>query len=250
MDFVSWQPPHNRKCSSMSPPSIFTAEAFTDDRIPYHTLMEFADPTEREINLGPLHADELKSDVHVFGSDKYTEPHVQASLANALRKALQRSDASTSEGVKSDESGTQRSRAAYTKTTFGEAVTKQSVIADDPVAEVFMPKDNPSSEHCTDIDALSNDFSHVGLTAAKSKGDESAADKAYSSREMHERAHQTSLPTSKTEAMVIDHLFIKRALGGYLFDPGANKEPVKEDPWLVDVWDWISCKAAFQLLSA
>jgi hypothetical protein len=211
--------------------------------------MEFSDPKEREINLGPLHADELKSDVPVFGPDKYTEPHVRESIANALRKTLQRSDVSTSEGVKSENSGTQRSRAAYTKTTFEEAVTRQSAFVDDPVTEVFIRKDDPSSDDRTDIDSLSNGLSHVGLVAAESKeGDEASVDEAYSSREMHERAHQFSFPSSKTEAMLIDQRFIKRALGGYLFDPEANKELVKEDPWLVDVWDWISCKAAFQLL--
>ncbi|KAM3070267.1 hypothetical protein ACMFMG_010103 [Clarireedia jacksonii] len=224
MDFVSWQPPHNH------------------DKVPYHTLMEFADLTEREINLGPLHADELKSDVPMFGPDKYTEPHVQLSIANALRKALQRSYTLTSEAVKSEESGTQRSRAAYTKTSFEEAVTKQSKFTDDPVSEVFILKDGLSSEHRTDTDVLSNDLSHVKLTAAEGKkGDELTENEAYSSREMHERAHQFSLPASKAEAMLIDQLFIKRALGGYLFDSEANKELVKEDPWLVDVWDWISC---------
>lgn len=219
MNFLPWQAPHNH------------------DKVPFHTLMEFEDPVERRANLGPLYADELKSQTPVFGPDGYNNPHVQSSLAAALVKALER-PAKTD--VKTEIPGSQVRRAAFTKATFAEALDRQRSIIDDPVSEVFVKKDGPSDEGGPST--LNEKFSAMDLSSrSRMKAQDSSTTGICSSRKRHELLlAESRIPTSKAEAMLIQNQFIHRALNGYLFDCNKNKSLVKEDPWLRDVWDWIS----------
>ncbi|KAI9645907.1 hypothetical protein NHQ30_005344 [Ciborinia camelliae] len=218
MDFMPWQPPHNH------------------DKVPYHTLMDFADPIERRANLGPLYANELKSQIPVFGPDGYNTPHVQSKLATALDKALERPEASASD-VKIETPGSQISRAAFTKSTFSEAIDRQLSTVNDPVSETFAKRGGLSDDDGPDF--LNNKLSAMDLGSEMRNPNSSTTD-ILSSREMHELLLESRIPSSKAEAMLIDNLFIQRALNGYLFDCDKNKSVVKEDPWLTDIWYWIS----------
>ncbi|KAJ8065237.1 hypothetical protein OCU04_005940 [Sclerotinia nivalis] len=218
MDFMPWQPPHNH------------------DKVSYHTLMDFADATERRVNLGPLYANELKFNTPVFGSDGYNTPHVQKSLAAALDKALERPEASASD-VKKETPGSQISRASFTKSTFAEAIDRQLEIVNDPVLETFAKGGGVDVE--SGNGSLNEKLSAMNLLS-KLKTQDSSTTEICSSRDMHEILLKSRIPASKADAMLIDNLFIERALNGYLFDCDKNKSLVKEDPWLRDVWYWIS----------
>ncbi|THV50169.1 hypothetical protein BGAL_0162g00130 [Botrytis galanthina] len=220
MDFMPWQPPHNH------------------DKVPYHTLMDFADATERRENLGPLFAEDLKFNTPVFGPDGYNTPHVQKSLAAALDKALERPGAPTSE-VKAETPGSQIKRAAFTKATFAEAIDRQLLTVNDPVSETFAKRGGAGDYG--GFGSLNNKLSAMSLLGkGKSKAQNLSTTEIRSSREMHEILLGSRIPSSKAEAMLIDNLFIQRALNGYLFDCNKNKSLVREDPWLRDVWYWIS----------
>ncbi|CAD6442718.1 7621c237-80b6-46d4-b0cd-f253746b7def [Sclerotinia trifoliorum] len=218
MEFMPWQQPHNH------------------DKVPYHTLMDFADATERRANLGPLYANELKFNTPIFGPDGYNTPHVQESLAAALDKALERPEAPASD-VKKETPGSQISRASFTKSTFAEAIDRQFEIADDPVLETFPKGGGVGAESVHG--SLSEKLSAINLLS-KFKSQDPSTTKICSSRDMHEILLRSRIPASKADAMLIDNLFIERALNGYLFDCNKNKSLVKEDPWLRDVWYWIS----------
>lgn len=218
MDFMPWQLPHNH------------------DKVPYHTLMNFADAAERRANLGPIYADELKFNTPVFGPDGYHSPHVQKSLTAALNKALERPENPAS-GVKSETPGSQISRASFTKSTFAEAIDRQLSIANDPVLETFAKKGGIGDD--IGRGSLDDKLSAMSLLS-KLKSQDSSATEICSSRDMHEMLLESRIPASKADAMLIDNMFIQRALNGYLFDCNKNKSLVKEDPWLRDVWYWIS----------
>ncbi|KAB8295787.1 hypothetical protein EYC80_008610 [Monilinia laxa] len=220
MDFMPWQVPHNH------------------DKVPYHTLMEFADPDERRANLGPLYADQLKSQTPVFGSNGYNTPHVQSSLATALDKALERPEVPKSD-INTEIPGSQIRRAAFTKSTFAEAIDRQLSIVNDPVSEVFVKKSGLSDD--SDPAFLNSKLAAMDITSRSNmQAQRLSTTNISSSREMHEALLASRIPTSKAEAMLINNLFIHRALNGYLFDCNKNKSVVKEDPWLRDVWYWIS----------
>ncbi|KAA8567567.1 hypothetical protein EYC84_008042 [Monilinia fructicola] len=220
MEFMPWKGPHNH------------------DKVPYHTLMDFADPDERRANLGPLYADQLKSQTPVFGPNGYNTPHIQSSLATALDKALERPEAPKSD-VNTEIPGSQIRRAAFTKSTFAEAIDRQLSIVNDPVSETFVKKGGLGDDNDTAF--LNSKLAAMDLTnRTNMQIQNSSTTNIYSSREMHEALLASRIPTSKAEAMLIDNLFIHRALNGYLFDCNKNKSVVTEDPWLKDVWFWIS----------
>jgi hypothetical protein len=75
--------------------------------------------------------------------------------------------------------------------------------------------------------------------------DELSPDRAGppSNRHLHEKLLALSLDTKglPIEAQVfVDHIALLRANHKYLFDFAINREIVSDDPWLRDMWDWIS----------
>lgn len=179
--------------------------------------MRFADPVEREKVLGPLYSTAAKADVAVFGPERFTTKSVTAALHEEVKKALE--------------------------------------SAEDPVVDLLAPQDSALGARASTASApesLGDDFTQVNLEPKESKrpfvAENSSSEptlptKTYSSQELYERSHYTAIsriPSSKTTRDQLDHVMLRRAINGYLFNPKTNKNVVTDDPWLQDVWEWIA----------
>ncbi|KAH9222678.1 hypothetical protein DL95DRAFT_325636 [Leptodontidium sp. 2 PMI_412] len=187
------------------------------DGEPYLDLMRFADPVEREKVLGPLYSTAAKADVAVFGPERFTTKSVTATLHAEVKKALE--------------------------------------SAEDPVVDLLAPQDSALGARASTASApesLGDDFTQVNLEPKESKrpfvaenssSESTLPTKTYSSQELYERSHYTAIsriPSSKTTRDQLDHVMLRRAINGYLFNPKTNKNVVTDDPWLQDVWEWIA----------
>lgn len=174
------------------------------------TLMDFDDASEREKVLGPLFATAAKFNVPVFGHDNFQSSKIKTLLDTTIKKSLESQE--------------------------------------DPIVDLLASVDLEMSQ------TLSNTgISHSQLDGQGSKGevsDKSSAgsgtsNKVYSSREAHDRLHYSTLsliPLTKSRSELLDHVMLRRAVGGYLFDSEINKTIVADDPWLQDIWEWIKGK--------
>jgi hypothetical protein len=82
--------------------------------------------------------------------------------------------------------------------------------------------------------------------ASKEGKDEPEEEPFLSQLERHEKLltetrNMTGL--SGKERFAIDHTMLLRALEGYRFDFTKNQHIVADDPWLRDVWLWVTGKA-------
>jgi hypothetical protein len=176
----------------------------------YMTLMNFADPNERENVLGPLFATAAKADVPVFGPNKFASASIKTVLNAAIKKSLH-SDA-------------------------------------DPVVNLLAPT-NPDLEplkvELTQAQ-ISSKMSKLKVVDSKiSSVEADVPNKVYSSRELHDRSHYSSFSGSSTlsrDSELPSHVMLNRAEDGYLFDCKKNQSIVANDHWLRDVWEWIEGK--------
>jgi hypothetical protein len=79
----------------------------------------------------------------------------------------------------------------------------------------------------------------------KPSADFSTSNKAYTSREVHDKLHYSTLslvPSRKPRSELLDHVMLRRALDGYLFDCKINKTVATHDQWLQNLWEWIQGK--------
>ncbi|KAF4627846.1 hypothetical protein G7Y89_g10305 [Cudoniella acicularis] len=180
---IPWQPPHRLGNN-------------------YMTLMNFADPIERETMLGPLYATAAKANVPVFGPNKYSLNETQEALVAKIKEAIYSNE--------------------------------------DPVVNILALQHSDKSKDSTK--ALEKDISNLNLNSKKLKEPaESSASaeklsKFFSSREMHEKYLYSALGGDP-----LDNIMLRRASEKYLFNCIMNKKVVSDDPWLVDVWTWIGC---------
>ena len=66
-----------------------------------------------------------------------------------------------------------------------------------------------------------------------------------SSCEVHDHLIEMTTNTvglSKEGQCTVDHILYQRAKEGYLFDFCHNEKVVAEDPWLQNLWEWLSSK--------
>lgn len=63
--------------------------------------------------------------------------------------------------------------------------------------------------------------------------------KASSSRELHEKSLLMTLEASTVLYSKLNRLILQRCKKGYLFDSKANRDILKDDQWLQDVWLWM-----------
>ncbi len=174
--------------------------------------MNFDDISEQEKVLGPLFATAAKSNVPVFGPDKFKSSNIKQLLDTAIKKSLQ--------------------------------------SPKDPIVNLLASVDLEMSQ------TLSNTgISHLQLEGKGSKTEDSEKisaesdppNKVYSSREAHDRLHYSTLslvPSTKSRSELLDHVMLRRAVDGYLFDCENNKTVVSDDPWLQDLWEWIKGKSS------
>lgn len=86
---------------------------------------------------------------------------------------------------------------------------------------------------------------HLLSDAGVSTSQVSTSNKVYTSREVHDKLHYSMLSlgsSRKPSIEVLDHVMLRRALDGYLFDCKINKTVATDDHWLRDVWEWIQGK--------
>lgn len=174
------------------------------------TLMKFSDPIEHEKNLSPLYATAAKSQVPIFGPDGYRNPDTVTSLNAAIQESMR---------------------------------SEIDPIVDLSAAAKGQNKDKVPENIEPD---LTNTFKKSHLTIEsqddKRKGGGVESMSIYSSQELHDKSQNQIRPSgsmSKGEKEELDHIMLRRADAGYLFDCVINKKIVANDPWLQDVWEWV-----------
>ncbi len=195
-------------------------ESFTNIAIagdPYLDLMRFSDPVEQEKVLGPLFATAAKAGVAVFGHERFTTKKVTVALNELVKKSLE--------------------------------------SADDPVVDLLAPSDQTmgtTESGTSSTESLGDEFTQLQLEPKESKrqlatittpSQLDTSKNVYSSRELYEKSHYSALsrfPSTKSTREQLDHVMLRRAMDGYLFNPDTNKIISADDSWLQEVWEWIS----------
>ncbi|TAQ91242.1 hypothetical protein B7494_g458 [Chlorociboria aeruginascens] len=180
---------------------------------PRNTLMSFGDPMERAKVLGPLYATQAKAEIPVFGNLKLTSPKTASLIAASVQEALQ-----TNTNPLVDLHSKKASN-------MGD-LSSNSIVGEKKLGDILSQVN------------LDNE-----LEEANGKGKASGSKKTLSSRELHDRSHYSVAglsPSTESKPDSPDHVMLKRAVDGYLFDCKLNKEIVSSDPWLQTVWDWIA----------
>ena len=173
--------------------------------------MEFSDPHEREVVLGPLYATEAKTEIPIYGAKKFTSTNTKLFLNSTVKQALQ-SDTNPVVNLLSS-----------TKPKMGQvpANLSQSDGSVNTALEKVQLEALPEKEQDEE----------VVLTTSK---------KISSSRELHDELHYTTRGTpEESRTDLLDHVMLQRAIDGYLFNCKQNKAIVSDDEWLRDVWVWI-----------
>ena len=174
------------------------------------SLIRFLDPSERDEVLGPLYATEAKDGMPIFGAEKFTSKNTKLFLNSVVKQALQ-SDT-------------------------------------DPIVNLFASassKMNQTPHKASQVDVSPNeDAQKVQLEARQDKGRDLRADsstsKTISSRELHDKSHYSTRGASEeARTELLDHVMLRRAIEGYLFNCKLNKAIAMDDLWLRDVWVWI-----------
>jgi hypothetical protein len=177
---------------------------------PYMTLMNFEDASEKENVLGPLFATAVKSNVPTFGTDKFQSPKIRARLDNAIKKSLQSSE--------------------------------------DPIVDLLASVDLETSQTLSNTGISQSQLEGKGSKTGGSENasaDSNPSKKVYTSREVHDRLHYSTLslvPSTKSRSELLDHVMLRRAMDGYLFDCKVNKTVTADDQWLQELWEWIKGK--------
>ena len=161
--------------------------------------MKFRDSKEQEAHLGPLFATTLMADKPIFGNGSFKNPQV----ADALR-------------------------AEFEKTIHSGV-------------DIIFDSEDPANKEASSVEDESKNLKNLNLDddsrVAKGKG------KAIlSNREVHDLDHYAThraRPGSKDHHEILDHIMLKRAQDGYLFNCNANVSLMEDDLWLQDAWMWI-----------
>jgi hypothetical protein len=169
------------------------------------TLMNFDEASEQEKVLGPLFATAAKSNVPVFGPDKFQSSKTKTILDTAIKKSLHSQE--------------------------------------DPIVDLLESVN--LSQTLSDTGILNSQLESKGSnieSSEKASAESGLSNKVYTSREVHDKLHYSTLslvPSTKSRSELLDHVMLRRAVDGYLFDCKVNKALVSDDPWLQDLWEWI-----------
>jgi len=177
------------------------------------SLLNFQDPNERASVLGPLFATEVKASIPVFGSEKFTSKKTEKVVKAAVKQALQSTQ--------------------------------------DPVT-ILLPGAAPRpGSRSLPVESLGDRLGKLHMPSLHGSSNEITpeAAKLFSSQELHDRSHYSSISlttSNKLQTDILDNVMLRRAKDGYLFDCKVNKAIVKADHWLQDVWEWIEGKQSSQ----
>ncbi|PBP26540.1 WD repeat domain-containing protein [Diplocarpon rosae] len=183
---------------------------------PYLDLMQFGDPEEHEKVIGPLYTAAAEADAAIFGP----------------------------KGLKTDTNAEK----------LRERVKAWLELRWDPVADLLAPAGpglGATTSSTSEFESIGDDFTQLHLEPKERKRipttnglfDFVTPNNVSSSRELYDQAHYTALsrfPTLKTSRDQLDHVILRRAMDGYLFDAELNQDVVADDPWLQNVWKWIA----------
>ena len=119
------------------------------------------------------------------------------------------------------------------QTLLNAAINKALRSPEDPIVDVL-----PSIY-------LDLSQSHLLSDAGISTSQLSTSNKVHTAREVHDKMHYSMLnlgSSRKPSSELLDHVMLRRALDGYLFDCKINKTVATDDHWLHDLWEWIQGK--------
>ncbi|RFU25870.1 hypothetical protein B7463_g10476, partial [Scytalidium lignicola] len=196
---------------------------------PYLSFMEFADREEAEQAYVPLYATEVKAEVPVFGPDRFESEKVEPLAKEAVDQHIEsKADHVLDLLVPRELNGDLNLSVEYESLVLKPCWEQLRSIrlAQDRYEEQLLMGDKENLERSSGT-ATSPVLKQI-----------------YSSRELHDRSHYSTLNMtllSKPQKELVNHVILKRALEGYLFDCATNKAIVSDDVWLQDVWEWIRC---------
>jgi hypothetical protein len=174
--------------------------------------MKFSDPSESDKVLGPLYATAAKTEVPIFGPDKFTSKTAQQLLNATIIQNLR------------SENNSVVNLLSTKKPRMGHELSNISQSGG----------------------SLSEDLDKLQLEAQEdAKAKLTTSKKISSNRQLHEEAHYTSrLDSTSAESKdeLLDHVMLQRAIDGYLFDCKINKAIVRDDVWSQYIWEWIEGK--------
>ena len=130
--------------------------------------------------------------------------------------------------------------ASKVNSAFGSDVLDNSKVAPNNLVRAFNSHSDGSVS-----DTLKAIRAHTAQAkpAVRSQNmSEATVKRSLSSREAHERLHETRLmvgSSSFENALSLFDVTRRRSAEGYLFDCEKNADIVREDPWLKEMWLWI-----------
>lgn len=189
---------------------------------PYITLMDFADQGEREEVLGPLFAAAAKSDVPIFGPDRFAQLETKAKLTAAIKHIVHSKEDHVVNVLASADSDV-----ALSLNKLG--LNKSSGVQ--------IPK--------LGLQSVTNEDKSIETPTTVAK--------FHTSRELHDMSHYSVLsciPRTKPDSELFHNVMLRRAVDGYLFDCKKNTAVVANDKWLQGVWEWIAGKLRLPAIGA
>lgn len=168
-------------------------------------MINFEDAPEKVKVRGPLFATAAKLNVPVFGPRRFQSSGSQILLNNAIKKSLR--------------------------------------SLEHPTVDLLVSTCFQVSQSQTSRDARILTSQLIGKeNSGNAKTDVSTSSKISHRREVHAKFHYSMLSLSLSvnpRSELFDHVMLRRAVNGYLFDCKINKTVATDDQWLQNLWEWI-----------
>ena len=129
--------------------------------------------------------------------------------------------------------GPEKFQTPRSKTILDAAIKKSLRSPENPIVDLLSSLELSQSHLLSDADISTSQLS--------------TSNQVYTSREVHGQLHYPTLalvPSRKPISELLDHIMLRRALDGYLFDCKINKRLATNDQWLQDIWEWIQGKSS------
>ncbi|KAK7969140.1 hypothetical protein PG988_008213 [Apiospora saccharicola] len=206
-DMVPWQAPYRGIEESDS----------------YHDLMQF-DASQFPEMVGPLLVHEALSDVPIFGD---TPADVDAIVNHTL--SSQPSEYHKTYDVEASGKGLPET---YTNgSSMAEKLRALRQFSKEISRET--KSNGKSGKRHSTVEDITQDMDNLSTDRPGPP----------SNRQLHERLLSLTQETAgfpKDAHALLDHVALLRASDKYLFNFAANRDLVSDDPWIRDVWDWIT----------
>jgi len=211
-NLIPWQAPHRglEGRPVLSPPLTACCPANDEaEGCAYHQVMEF-EPSQARNILGPLLSERVLEDKPLFGPNKI---NVQSLLDKASVSDIHAEQLAIGDEVR--------------KGDFSATLSRATSIAEKLAALRLALKETTSP--------------HSAVTGVQAGGESTIQ------RDRHEKLliKAKDIGRFPTDAQVtLDHAMLLRAKENYLFNYERNQQIVADDPWLRDVWAWVTGNAS------